>query len=175
MSASRRIYIATSFRNLARAERARRNLCDAGHCVFAFWKEPGGWERQADLPGLKDPDIQRFRRDPEATALAIRNLNGIRWADDFVLVRPCGASSHHELGLAEGMGKRCYVLDENWTGGLEEIAYLALHVEVVESVDELISRLTGAGESPSLTETNGEAPYHSCPGRCPMVGQAQGA
>ena len=114
MTKCRKVYLGTSFRSLELARDAANRLCGEGHKVHRWWIGEDGHESTSDLSGLLSQDPRQFRLDETANAVAQRNLEGIRWADVFVLIRPCGDSSHHEMGIAETLGKPCFVFDPAW-------------------------------------------------------------
>lgn len=110
-----KIYVASSWRNQAQPTIVRV-LRHQGHDVYDFRNPPNGsgfgwaqlgcgdpkdWGEAAYLQAL-DNSLARegFKSDMDA----------LKDCDACVLVRPCGASSHMELGWAVGAGKLTAVL-----------------------------------------------------------------
>lgn len=110
-----RIYVASSWRNPWQPGVVAL-LREVGHEVYDFrqpvpgedgfrWSEIDGgwqsWEPHVYRAALKHPVAEHgFKRDVDA----------LRGCDACVLVLPCGASAHLELGWACGAGKRTAVL-----------------------------------------------------------------
>ncbi len=110
LKGTRKVYVASSWRNLAQpgVVQALRRL---GHHVYDFrnpregdngfhWSEIDpewkSWNGHQYIEALKHPIAESgFKSDFDA----------MQWADTFVLVQPCGRSAHLELGWAVGQGK----------------------------------------------------------------------
>ncbi len=126
MSTTRRIYVASSWRNPAQPAVVEA-LRAAGHEVYDFRNPAAGtgfswaevkpdatrgiagkgsdWETTEDyLAMVNHPrSIEGFHADFDA----------MQWADTCVLVLPCGKSAHLELGWAVGAGKHTAILLED--------------------------------------------------------------
>lgn len=114
MTHTRRIYVASSWRNLHQPA-VVTTLREAGHEVYDFRNPPGAsgfsWHQI-------DPDWERWTpsqfRDSLAKPRSQEGLQndyeGMQWADTVVLVQPCGRSAHLELGWGIGARKATAVL-----------------------------------------------------------------
>ena len=105
-----KIYVASSWRNPIQPEVVRL-LREFGYEVYDFrhpkdgddgfsWREIDSdwenWTPEGFRANLAHPTAERgFKND----------LDGMEWADAFVLVLPCGRSAHLEAGWAIGHGK----------------------------------------------------------------------
>ena len=102
----RRIYVASSWRN-DQQPLVVSVLRSAGHLVYDFRENEGFHWSEIDT-GWKAWSPQEYIRalgHPLAKKGFQRDFEGMEWADTFVLVTPCGASSHLEIGWAIGQGK----------------------------------------------------------------------
>ena len=110
LTGKRKVYVASSWRNFVQPSvvAAIRKM---GHEVYDFkkpsegddgfhWSEiDGGWKTWTGKKYIE------ALNHPIAEACFRENLNAMKWADTFVLVRPCGRSAHLEAGWAAGAGK----------------------------------------------------------------------
>jgi hypothetical protein len=145
----RRIYLASSWRNIRQPE-VVRILRGAGHEVYDFrnpkpentgfaWSEIDpdwlNWTPQRFIAGLADPvAVNGFSLDKSA----------LDWCDTCVLLLPCGRSAHLEAGYAIGQGKQTIVvLDE--AGFEPELMYLlAGRANIVAGLPEMLRILDNA-------------------------------
>lgn len=51
-----------------------------------------------------------WQTNPTFRKIFEKDMNGIRDAENFLLVFPAGLAAHMELGAAYGMGKKCYAI-----------------------------------------------------------------
>lgn len=116
MTKAKRIYVASSWRNLVHHGIVVETLRLHGHEAYDFrspsdddtgfhWSDidPAweGWTAQEYRQALAHPLAQSgFESDKDA----------LDWADIGVLVHPCGRSAHLELGYMIGQGKPCVIL-----------------------------------------------------------------
>ncbi|MBX3736706.1 MAG: hypothetical protein KF715_08460 [Candidatus Didemnitutus sp.] len=135
----RRIYVASSWRNLLQPEVVQELYRD-GHLVYDFrnpapttrgfaWSEidPNwmNWTAKEYVAALDHPIAKRgFASD----------FNAMKWADTFLLVLPCGRSAHLELGWAAGQGKQTIVLTRD---GEEPELMVKMCDHVCTSLDEV--------------------------------------
>jgi hypothetical protein len=112
---SRRIYVASSWRNLAQPGVVAA-LRRAGHEVYDF-RNPGfedkGFHWTEIDPRWKDWSPSQFRDNlshPIAERGFQSDFDAMTWADTGVLVMPCGRSAHLEAGYFVGAGKPLYIL-----------------------------------------------------------------
>jgi hypothetical protein len=110
----RRVYIASSWKNVSHVRELARVLREEGHEVFDFTdaeNRPDGLgnfvfnaSKWAGKP-LDEIDWKEFL-GYDATVRAFHSdLAGLDWADTVVLLLPSGRSSHLEAGYAVGQGK----------------------------------------------------------------------
>lgn len=111
----RKIYVASSWRNTRQAEVVQALRMD-GHLVYDF-KHPRlgntgfAWSQiDPQWEGWTPEKYREMLDHPVAKAGFASDMNGMRWADTFVLVLPCGRSAHLELGWACGQGKQTIIL-----------------------------------------------------------------
>lgn len=146
-----RIYVASSWRNLAIYPTVVNRLREDGYEVYDF-KNPGEgkrgfgwgeialawgqerdhwkkWTTQEYLQALEHPIAQQgFKNDMDA----------LQACEVCVLVLPCGRSAHLEAGWASGAGKKTLVL---WNEGEEAELMNRMHHGVYGSLDDLCSAL----------------------------------
>lgn len=119
-----KVYVASSWRNTIQPDVVQA-LRAAGHEVYDFRNPALGntgfawsaidlawrsWSAEQFTSALQHPvAVDGFRLDFE----------GMKWANAFVLVHPCGRSAHLEAGWATGRGIPCFVLLEE--GGEPEL------------------------------------------------------
>ena len=143
MSRTRRVYVASSWRNHAQPGVVQA-IRDAGHEAYDFkapsagnsgvhWSEidPAwqGWAPQAFSAALEHPVAQSgFQHD----------WNAMEWADTGVLVLPCGRSAHLEAGYFTGAGKDLFIL---LTEPQEPELMYRMATRVCLSQDELLACL----------------------------------
>lgn len=112
---SRRIYVASSWRNEQQPEVVKR-LRAEGHQVYDFRDPPPGTGGQSWRSS--EPDFDRWTpaqyRDALEHPIAIATLGGhlaaLRWADTILFVAPAGRSAAIELGFGIGAGVATAVL-----------------------------------------------------------------
>lgn len=114
-----KIYVASSWRNERQPEVVEQ-LRAAGHEIYDFRSPhlgPGidtaGFHWSQIDPDWKNWTPAKFRfhlGHPVARNGFASDLEGMKWADAFVLVMPCGRSAHLELGWAIGARKRSVIL-----------------------------------------------------------------
>lgn len=137
-----RIYVASSWKNPLQPEIVK-TLRKVGHDVYDF-RNPAPDNRGFQWREV-DPDWVQWTPDRFRAALnhpiAERGFafdsRAIETCDALVLVLPCGRSSHLELGVAVGRGKRAIVLmPEKDT---PELMYK--YASVCTSMDEVVKEL----------------------------------
>lgn len=147
---ARKIYLASSWRN-ERQPTMVRLLRDAGHEVYDFrnpapddhgfsWREIDEdwrcWTAEQVIAAYEHPAALR--------GLAL-DLGGMRWADTFVMLKPCGRSAALELGWAIGTGKPSAVF---MVDGQEPELMVRLADKLVTTVGGLLAWL--AALAPAL-------------------------
>lgn len=164
MMLSRRVYVASSWRN-AQQPAIVASLRSSGHEVYDFRNPLSGFawrdceaERADDEPGAGATTISSYL-DAIATDVARKGFacdkDALDWADTCVLVMPCGRSAHLEAGYAAGQGKDVFVLlsDEGFE---PELMYL-LCTGMFTSIYEIIAAM-------SRREPYNVARFHSLKG-----------
>jgi hypothetical protein len=138
-----KIYVASSWKTVARQQLVVWSLREAGHTVYDFRNPESSfsWKQAASEEQLRDP--RRFRDEvlthPLAKAGFEADMGALRSADATVLVLPCGRSAHLELGWAAGVSQRTIVLLDDPVSE-PELMYLActhICVTVAEVVEAL--------------------------------------
>lgn len=138
-----RIYVASSWRNTQQPAIVE-TLRAAGHEVYDFKNPPNGsgfgW-KQVDYDGAANiPSYLRALKHPRAIEGFESDMDALEGADATVLVLPCGRSAHLELGHANGLGQRTFVLlsEEKWE---PELMYLMCE-RICTSIDEVAAALS---------------------------------
>lgn len=117
---SRKIYVASSWRNTLQPEIVRF-LRSNGHEVYDFRNPmPGnhGFAWSQIDPDWVNWTPVKFAEIIQSSPIALDGFRldkqGLDWCDTCVLVLPCGRSAHLEAGYACGQGKRViFLLQEN--------------------------------------------------------------
>lgn len=110
-----KIYVASSWRNPFQ-QHVVKELRDAGHQVYDFKNpSPGdnGFHWSEIDPEWQDWGAKSFKEALSheiAEAGFASDMNALKECDACVMVLPCGASAHLELGWAVGAGKATAVL-----------------------------------------------------------------
>lgn len=136
-----KIYVASSWKNEIQPEIVEC-LSALGHEVYDFrnpdstdggfnwYKIDRNWQSWSPETYLKSLE------HPRAVAGFNSDFEAMQWADAFVLVMPCGRSSHLEAGWAIGQGKPTCILlsDEPFEPELMyKLAAIALNFEALET------------------------------------------
>lgn len=115
MTESRRIYVASSWRNMMQ-NGVVHTLRASGFEVYDFKNPREGdhgfaWsDIDPDWLGWSPEKYVELMEHPVACDGYASDFAAMEWADTFVLVLPCGRSAHLELGWAAGIGKRTAIL-----------------------------------------------------------------
>jgi hypothetical protein len=95
-----RVYLASGLQNIERARQVRDWIAAAGHTITYDWMAHGpAGDRGAEY----------------LTAIADRELQGVKDADCVVVLLPGGRGTHAELGAALALNKSVLVWDEEAT------------------------------------------------------------
>lgn len=127
------IYVASSWRNIYQ-QATVHILRAAGFEVYDFRNPPDStgfaW-KEVGLPnttGFDDKctvsDYIAALETPRATAGFASDMDALKNSDTCILVLPCGASAHLEMGWATGAGKRTCIYAPEETL-IPELMYLA--------------------------------------------------
>jgi hypothetical protein len=112
---SRRIYVASSWRNVFQPA-VVTTLRIAGFEVYDFRNPAPGdngfaWSSlDADWLNWSPENYVKLLDDPIAVDGFDKDMAAMERADTFVLVLPCGRSAHLEMGWAVGQGKQTAIL-----------------------------------------------------------------
>lgn len=142
MSLTRKIYVASSWRNELQPSVVNQ-LRFRGHEVYDFKKPKEGdagfsWrEIHPNWESWTTHQYVEALNHPLAEAGFKSDMDAMEWADTFVLVLPCGRSAHLELGWACGQGKETYILLEE----MEPELMVKMCTSVCPSMHDLLSRL----------------------------------
>jgi len=155
VSAPRRIYVASSWRNDFQPG-VVASLRGQGHEVYDFKNPPSragfGWEQLAmGTAASWDNRAARAALDhPIARAGFKSDHDAMEWADTFVLVLPCGRSAHLEMGWACGRGKRTIIYAPRGTVNEPELMYLEAECIAV-TFEEMCDAVSGVYHPGVLT------------------------
>ena len=115
MSQSKRIYVATSWRN-DEQPRIVSMLRRWGHEVYDFRNpKPNdhgfSWLQVSDDWESWTTDEYRWEllHNPIAAQGYMNDIRALEWCDTCLLLQPCGRSAHLELGYAAGRGKHTII------------------------------------------------------------------
>ena len=148
-AASRRIYLASSWRNPAQPE-AVECLRAAGHEVYDF-RHP-----TADTPGFAWEDVDpawqdwssrqyiRALQHPHAREGFRRDFVAMLWANTFVLLLPCGRSAHLEAGWAVGSGRDLIIVHPE---GEPPELMAAMAMAIVPTIPDVLPLLADSNRS----------------------------
>ncbi len=133
------IYVASSQRNQLQPAVVQALRKD-GHTVYDF-KEPASGESGFAFSAI-DPNWQSWSPDefrkglkhPLAEQGFKRDMAGMKAADAFVLVQPCGTSAHLEAGWASGRGVPLAILLD---GRSEPELMYKLADRIFDTIDEV--------------------------------------
>ena len=136
-----KVYVASSWKNEQHPEVVKA-LKRAGHDAYDFKAAETAFRWDAFTPTqLSAP--QRFCQEVLPSEVAQKafksDIEALRGADATVLVAPCGASAHLELGVAIGTGQLTIVLLDNPVRTVE-LMWLAADV-ITESLDVVCAAL----------------------------------
>ena len=140
----RKIYVASSWRNMVQPKVVERLLRD-GHQVYDFKNpRPGDngfhWsEIDRDWKQWSTEEYRDALDHPVAKAGYASDFNAMKWADTFLLVLPCGRSAHLELGWACGQGKQTLILLDD----MEPELMTKMVDQICVNLDEVRSILSG--------------------------------
>jgi len=143
----KRIYVASSWRNLGVQRKVVETLREAGHEVYDFTRpreREYGFSWSKVDPEWKSWTPETFREKifhPVAQAGFDFDMEAMKWADCCVMVNPCGRSAHLEAGYFVGANKPLLIL---LSDGEPELMYkmsdyLCISIEeVVDCLQDLI-------------------------------------
>ncbi|KAB8138086.1 group-specific protein [Gracilibacillus oryzae] len=123
-----KFYIASGFKNIENVRHVSDKLKDAGFIQTYDWTQN---QRATTIEDLKE--------------IGTLEKNAVMEADFFIILLPAGKSSHIELGMALGLGKRIYLYSENAEYNHFETTSTFYHLPEVNryngSIDGLVATL----------------------------------
>jgi hypothetical protein len=108
---TKRIYIASSWKNALEVRKLAKILESEGHQVYDFTDETKHFSFNLnDVANRNEIEYIKFLEDiPESRKAFDVDKAGLEWADTVIMLQPCGRSSHLELGYGVGKGKTGYI------------------------------------------------------------------
>jgi hypothetical protein len=123
-------FVAGRWRNKGAIEEVVALIRSTGKSAHCFLEDTHGLDEASiesastEILSQDDPLIRRIFDD---------DMQGLRDSETFLLVLPAGLAAHMELGVAYGMGKKCFAI-----GKLEKTETLYCMLEkVFADMDEL--------------------------------------
>jgi len=154
MSICRKIYIASSWKNVAIVRVLASRFREAGHQVFDFTDPDNregnldkfvfGAKQWAEFSG-KNPNEIEYRDflTWQPTQRAFKSDKaGLDWADTVILVLPSGRSSHLEAGYGVGRGKNLFIYGNLPLGEFDAMYGFAKACYYTEEMSDLLTALT---------------------------------
>jgi hypothetical protein len=113
-------FLAGRWRNHENIRQLLDSLRKAGKLVYCFIDnayESDGIYIDKTGKGVEDfmaklESVRDWQDNPTFRKIYENDMDGLKNADEFILMFPGGLSSHMELGAAFGMGKKCYGIGE---------------------------------------------------------------
>lgn len=121
-----RIYLASSWKNVAEVRQLAARLRDAGHAVDDFTDDSRGRFvfHYSELGNPAELDAISFLQHNQARRAFLEDKKMIDWADAVVLLLPAGRSAHLEAGYAKGTGKQLVIYQpEGFPAGEFDVMY----------------------------------------------------
>ena len=147
---SRRIYIASSWKNASLIRAVAHVLRNRGHEVFDFTdpeNRVAGIDnfvfRASEWPGktLDEIDWLEFL-EYEPTKRAFKtDKSGLDWANTVLMLLPCGRNAHLEAGYGAGRGKDLFILGDLPIGQYETMYLFAEGCYRAKDFRKLLDRL----------------------------------
>jgi hypothetical protein len=110
-------FIAGRTRNIPKVLEVCEAIESIGKTYYCFAKnehshEKAGFDLHAHPDNLADDYEKRALESDSIRVIFNDDLDGLKSADNFIIVLPAGNSSHIEAGIAYGLGKKCYAIGE---------------------------------------------------------------
>lgn len=131
---NRKIYIASSWKNIEKVRVLAGKLRGLGHEVFDFTDQenrPKGTDwfncpaDKWDGPPLETMEYKAFLKFETSQHIFTSDMSGLRWADTIILYLPSGRSSHLEAGWGAGARKDLFILGDLPLGEFDPLYFLA--------------------------------------------------
>jgi len=153
---TRRIYLASSWKQARTVSLMARLLRFAGHEIYAFTEPDLGHyvfdARHTFGSWVEGATARQMMQTKEARRAFAADRDGLNWADTCILILPAGRSSHLEAGYAVGQGKDLFILDVPVPGEWDVMYGFAR--AICEDIGDLCALL--ADEKPCEATKGGE-------------------
>lgn len=138
----RKIYIASSWKNVHATRELAKVLRDQGHEVYDF-TDPQNFIFEASEPGRPREVIEWIEfLEEESTKRAYQvDQAGLDWADTVVLFLPAGRSAHLEAGYGVGAGKDLFIYGDLPRGEFDVMYLMAKACYRAKDIRLLIAAL----------------------------------
>ncbi|HSX53308.1 MAG TPA: hypothetical protein VLF90_02985 [Patescibacteria group bacterium] len=112
-------YLAGRWRNHSAVRKVLEAVRKQGNTVFCFIEnEYKGnsiiidTQENIDAEGFMSrlEQLNDWQTNPTFREIFEKDMNGLKESREFIMVLPAGLSSHMELGVAYGLGKKCYAI-----------------------------------------------------------------
>jgi len=108
-------YIASKFRNKDNVNELISKLREKGYSCYN-WADvpanPNNPEASAEEQMKVFENERDFFNDEYTQEVFKNDLEGLKGANNVILLLPAGKSSHMEIGIAYGLGKKCILIGE---------------------------------------------------------------
>lgn len=147
---SRRIYIASSWKNAKLVRAIAHVLRNRGHEVFDFTdpeNRPVGLDSfvYSALDAFNKPreeiDWLEFLEHPDTERAFKADKPGLNWANTVLMLLPCGRNAHLEAGYGVGRGKDLFILGDLPTGEYEAMYLFSNGCYRAKDFRKLLDRL----------------------------------
>jgi len=140
---TRKIYIASSWKNVRGTRALARVLRDEGHEVYDF-TDPENFIFEVSEPGRPRESIDWLEfLDTESTKRAYGvDKGGLDWADTVILFLPAGRSSHLEAGYGVGAGKDLFIYGDLPRGEFDVMYLMAKGCYRRQDLERMLAALT---------------------------------
>lgn len=141
-------FLAGRWRNYSEIEKVLDDLRVADKKVYCFLDnsyQGNNIEIGSGTPEAIEKKMQNleavadWQTNPTFKKIYEKDMDGLKDSETFILVFPAGLSAHMELGVAFGLGKKCYGIGKP---DKAETLYLMFD-DIVSNVDQLLGITNG--------------------------------
>lgn len=139
------IFISGRWRNRDLINQVAQELRSAGKSVYNFLENPyegdgiafeAGGDPESQM--TKFESIKDWQTNQTLQKMFVDDMHALKSSDALVLVFPAGFSAHMELGVAYGLGKKCYAI-----GQPEKVESLYLMLDgVFDTAKDMLEKTT---------------------------------
>ncbi|MEK3722289.1 LexA family protein [Paenibacillus sp. FSL H8-0034] len=124
-SGTRRIYLASSWKNAELVKGIKGLLVSSGFEVDAFCDpSEDRFVFSFDLlPNIENLNARTVLQEPIVQRAFQEDKKWLDWADTVLLILPAGKSAHLEAGYAAGAGKRLVIYQDEFPAGEYDVMY----------------------------------------------------